>query len=270
MPFTPSHAIVALPFIRTPLVPAAIAVGAMAPDLPLFLSRGPVTYQQTHTNIALSSALALVLLLVWYALIRPAVRELSPRALARRLPPEWDATGAELWRDVRAPRPGARAALWRNPLVFFVMVAVSLALGVASHIAWDAFTHVGRWGVRLAPALDRMWGPLVGYKWLQYGSGVVGLVVLAVCGVWWLRRREPSASVVRVLPAAVRIAWWASLPALLAAAWAIGLAEYGSFTASWTAQHLAHTVLPPACAAWGALTLLLALVVIVRRRRLRR
>ena len=37
MPFTPSHAVVALPFVRTPLVPAAIAVGAMAPDLPLFV-----------------------------------------------------------------------------------------------------------------------------------------------------------------------------------------------------------------------------------------
>ena len=28
MPFTPSHAVVALPFIRTPLVPAAVAIGA--------------------------------------------------------------------------------------------------------------------------------------------------------------------------------------------------------------------------------------------------
>ena len=37
MPFTPSHAVVALPFLRTPLVPAAIAVGAMTPDLPLFV-----------------------------------------------------------------------------------------------------------------------------------------------------------------------------------------------------------------------------------------
>lgn len=41
MPFTPSHAIVALPFVRSPLAPAAVAVGAMAPDLPLF-TRGAV------------------------------------------------------------------------------------------------------------------------------------------------------------------------------------------------------------------------------------
>ncbi|WP_262927685.1 DUF4184 family protein [Microbacterium sp. NIBRBAC000506063] len=54
MPFTPSHAVVALPFVRTPLLPAAIAVGAMAPDLPLFLRGTPLTYQVTHTNLLVS------------------------------------------------------------------------------------------------------------------------------------------------------------------------------------------------------------------------
>ena len=49
MPFTPSHAVVALPFLRTPLVPAAIAVGAMAPDLPLFLRGMPLHYGLTHS-----------------------------------------------------------------------------------------------------------------------------------------------------------------------------------------------------------------------------
>ncbi|MGB4777455.1 DUF4184 family protein, partial [Microbacterium sp.] len=99
MPFTPSHAVVALPFVRTPLVPAAIAVGAMTPDLPLFVRGTPLTYQTTHTNPGLTTALAAVLLALWYLLLRPAVRELSPESLARRLPPEWDATGTTLWRD---------------------------------------------------------------------------------------------------------------------------------------------------------------------------
>ena len=49
MPFTPSHAVVALPFLRTPLVSAAIAVGAMAPDLPLFLRGMPLHYGLTHS-----------------------------------------------------------------------------------------------------------------------------------------------------------------------------------------------------------------------------
>ena len=48
MPFTPSHAVVALPLVRTPLIPAAIAVGAMTPDLPLFVRGTPFTYAISH------------------------------------------------------------------------------------------------------------------------------------------------------------------------------------------------------------------------------
>ena len=111
MPFTPSHAVVALPFVRTPLLPAAIAVGAMTPDLPLFLRSTPLSYQATHTNVLLSTVLAAGLLALWYALLRPAGRELSPDALARRLPPEWDATGAAVWRTIgeRARSPSPRS-----------------------------------------------------------------------------------------------------------------------------------------------------------------
>ncbi len=262
MPFTPSHAVLALPFVRTPLLPAAIAVGAMTPDLPLFLRGTPLSYQATHTNVLLSTVLAAGLLALWYALLRPAGRELSPDALARRLPPEWDATGAAVWRTIggdRARSPIAVAAL---------LMIVSLVLGVLSHIAWDAFTHEGRWGVRLIPALADDWGPLPGYKWVQHGSSVIALVILAGYGVWWLARRR-EASVERVLPSWVRRAWWVSLPVVLIAAWALGLAAYGPLSAEWTAQHLAYRVLPPASAVWGVATLALCAVVVVMRRRRR-
>ena len=80
MPFTPSHAVVALPFLRTPLVPAAIAIGAMAPDLPLFVRGLPLHYGLTHSLswLPLTIVLALALLLVWRCVLRPAARELSP------------------------------------------------------------------------------------------------------------------------------------------------------------------------------------------------
>ena len=270
MPFTPSHAVVALPFIRTPLLPAAIAIGAMTPDLPLFLRSTPLTYQMTHAYPLLTTLIAFVLLVLWYALVRPAVRELSPTALARRLPEGWDATGRAAWESVHAPRPGARARVWREPSTFAILVALSLLLGVLSHIAWDAFTHEGRWGTRLIPALGELWGPLVGYKWLQHGSSIIALVVLAIWGARWLARRVPVASVDRVLPRWVRIAWWVSLPVVLVAGWGVGLAAYGPLTAAWTAQHLAYRVLPPACAIWGVLTLVLCVVIVVRRRRAQR
>ncbi len=266
MPFTPAHAVVALPFVRTPLVPAAIAVGAMAPDLPLFMRGTPLTYELLHTTPLLTMMVALALLAVWYLLLRPAVRELAPAGVARRLPGEWDATGAAAWTSMRAPRTGARHPIWREIAVFAPLLALALFIGVLSHTVWDAFTHEGRWGVRAVPALAAEWGPLLGYKWMQYGSSVGGVLVLAVCAALWLRRR-PTAPAPRVLPGAVRTAWWLSLPAILLAAWGWGLVAYGSLDDTWTPQHLAYRVLPPACAVWGVATVVLCVVVVSARAR---
>lgn len=253
MPFTPSHAVVALPFVRTPLLPAAVAIGSMTPDLSLFVRGTPVTYHVTHTNVAVAASVALVLVALWYGLLRPAVRSLSPRWLAARLPDDWDAPGLPRW--------------WyrRRPAVSGALVIVSTVLGVVTHIVWDAFTHEGRWGTKLVPALAESWGPLPGLKWVQHGSSVAGLVVLAIAGALWLRRRAPG-PVPTTLPRGVRRAWWASLPLALLAGWGIGLIGYGPLTDDWTAQHLAYRVLPPACAVWGALTVALCVVIVVRRR----
>ncbi|MGV9195541.1 DUF4184 family protein [Microbacterium sp. MC2] len=265
MPFTPSHAVVALPFVRSPLIPAAIAVGAMAPDLPLFLRGTPLTYALTHTHPASAALVALGLLLMWWAVLRPAVRELAPVWLAARLPARWDATGFDIVATMRRPRAGTRLA-GPDGARFAILLVTSLLLGVLSHIVWDAFTHAGRWGLDLIPALAAPWGPLPGYRWLQHGSSIGGLAVIAGWTSVWLRRRTP-ASVTRMLPAGVRVAWWLSLPLLLAGAWLAGWAVHGPFTATWTPPHLAYLVLPPACAVWGVLTLGLCVVVQAVRRR---
>ncbi|KAA9110976.1 DUF4184 family protein [Microbacterium rhizomatis] len=254
MPFTPSHAVVALPFVRSPLIPAAIGVGAMAPDLPLFVRGVGPDYDTTHDLrwVPLTAVVALVLLLAWRAVLRPATRELSPRWLASRLPDDWDAPAAPSLRATFAQRGRARAS-WRGGAI----LAISLVVGVVSHIVWDLFTHEGRWGSEVLPALDDAWGPLTGYKWLQHGSSAIGLVILAVWGMGWLKARDAAESLDRVLPAGVRWAWWASLPATLMFAWGLGLSAYGPFTAEWTIAHLAYRVLPPACAVWACATLLL-------------
>lgn len=261
MPFTPSHAVVALAVVRTPLVPAAVAVGAMAPDLPLFVRGIGISYAQTHAYPWLTVVIAGVLLLAWWLVLRPSVRELTPGWVAGRLPSEWDAQGGEALRTVR--RISGRR---RSVALTVALVVVSLAIGVLSHIAWDAFTHEGRWGVELIPALAERWGPLHGYRWFQYASSVLGLLGLAVAGAVWLRGRARG-PVRRVLPAPVRVVWWASLPVVLVVATVIGLIAYGPLTPEWTAQHLAYRVLPPACAIWGVATLVLCVVVQVARRR---
>jgi hypothetical protein len=260
VPFTPSHAVVALPFVRTPLVPAAVAVGAMAPDLPLFIRAGVPTYDTTHTPalMPLTIALALVLLLVWRCVLRPAMRELSPRSIAGRLPTQWDRRPSEALRETLGVeagrvRPGAIVAL-----------VASLALGVATHIVWDAFTHEGRWGVALVPALEDGWGPFEGYRWMQHASSAVGMGVLAVAAIVWLRR-TPAGAVHRLLPDAVRATWWMSLPVVLVTAWVWGWIVLGPFDAAFTPAHLGYRVLPPACAVWGAGTLVLAVAVSMLR-----
>ncbi|MCR2816821.1 DUF4184 family protein [Microbacterium jiangjiandongii] len=267
MPFTPSHALVALPFLRTPLVPAAIAIGAMTPDLPLFLRGTPLTYATTHSwgGLALTVLVALGLLMVWRCLLRPAVRELSPRWLAARLPAEWDMPAGSAARDAVGLLPGSSRGRG-----YPLLLVASLLLGVVSHIVWDAFTHRGRWGVGLIPGLDGVWGPFTGFRWIQYVSGVVGLAVIGVWALLWLRRRRAVMPGASVLPAFVRWAWWLSLPVTLLSAWGVGLARYGPFSEDFTVAHLAYRVLPPACGLWGAVTLALAVVVQMLRARARR
>lgn len=250
MPFTPSHAVVALPFLRTPMVPAAIVVGAMAPDLPLFLPWLPFSYQVMHTNIVIAGVVAALLLGLWYVLVRPAVRELSPDAVARRLP--------ELWDHVPLRRDRSR------PRLQITWLALSILFGVISHIVWDAFTHAGRWGVRAVPALNEQWGPLPGYKWLQHGSGLLALAILGVFAVVWFMRATRT-GLERVFPSAVRWGWWMSLPVALLVAWGIGLLVLGPLTPGFTTEQLAYRVLPPAVGIWGVLTLVLCGAVQMRR-----
>lgn len=277
MPLTPSHAVVALPFLRSPLVPAAIAVGAMSPDLPLFVRGLPLTYGVTHSFVWLpvTIVVAFVLLLVWRCVLRPAVRDLSPRWLGRRLPGEWDAGAAASLRETFALRvhvdrtgSGEWCAGERPSWLGALLLLASLALGILTHIVWDLFTHEGRWGAEVLPVLEEQWGPLAGFKWLQHGSSVLGLVVLAVAAALWLRGRDASASASGLLPEWIRWAWWLSLPAILGVAWVAGLVVFGPPSGEWTAAHLAYRVLPRACALWGLLTVLLAVAVqIVRARR---
>lgn len=253
MPFTPSHALVALPFIRTPLVPAAIAIGAMTPDLPLFLRGIGLGYGFTHTaaNVVWTALVAFALLLLWRSVLRPAVPELAPKWLTRRLPEDWSDGATASFR---------RALGMEQPRLYPLWLAISLVLGVLSHIAWDLFTHEGRGGVQLLPMLDEQWGPMAGYKWLQHGSSVVGLAIIGLWVLLWVRR-SPVREVSQFVPNGVRIAWWLSLPVFLIGAWILGVIAFGPFTHDFTVAHLAYGVLPLACGCWGVLTLLLCIAI---------
>ncbi|GAB3634395.1 hypothetical protein GCM10027421_37490 [Microbacterium shaanxiense] len=256
MPFTPSHAVLALPFIRTPLVPAAIAIGAMTPDLPLFLRGFGVSYAFTHTyaNVLWTMVLAFGLFLIWRVVLRPAASELSPSWLARRLPSDWSTPAA----DAASSAVGIGQRRSYIPLLI-----LSLLLGVVSHIVWDAFTHDGRIGLEVIPALGEKWGPLPGFKWLQHGSSIIGLVIIGIWALLRLRRSVVHDAHDRLLPTWIRIVWWLSLPVILVGAWTIGYLIHGPFAPGFSVQQLAYLVLPPACGIWAMLTLGLCVVIAI-------
>ncbi|WP_063764455.1 DUF4184 family protein, partial [Streptomyces sp. NRRL S-481] len=89
-------------------------------------------------------------------------------------------------------RCGAARARLRPSLV--VRWYVSAALGALTHVVWDAFTHLDRWGMRLFPVLGREVAGSPLYWYLQYGGSALAAIVIAVFVALGLRRmgvREP-------------------------------------------------------------------------------
>ncbi|ARJ07250.1 hypothetical protein B5808_06470 [Cnuibacter physcomitrellae] len=209
VPFTPSHAVVAIPFARTPLPAVGVAAGAMAPDLPIFLPGGhgySLTHQAPFFPLT-GLALGLLLVLAWRVLLRPWARVLMPAAIAGRLPEDWSGT----WRDGldSLPRQASGA----------VLLLAAIEIGVVTHVVWDAFSHVGRLGARLLPVLDAD-GPLhvAWASWVQYASSVLGLLGIVIWATLWLRRR-PARTVPLADPRLAAAVW-----GLVAAAAIVGAA----------------------------------------------
>jgi len=179
VPFTVSHAVVALGARRLRLPVAAVAVGAMAPDAVLFAPFLP-DYAVTHSWWGVATvdlAVSLVVLAVWWWLVRPAWAPVVP-GVRRRLPAAW------------ACRPRLRARS-------VPPVVVGAVAGSVTHVVWDGFTHGSGFAVRSFAALRET--AVAGYPLpfvLQDASSVLGLLTLLLAGAVWWRRACP-----RVLPA---------------------------------------------------------------------
>lgn len=209
MPFTASHAAAVLPLLRltrgrVALVPAALVIGSMAPDLPYYAPQpfpGGLTHTWLRGVLGVDVLLGFVVFAVFQALVAPALVLLAPRAVRVRLPVD---AGAGLRRFLR---PG--------PLL---MTLLSLVIGAASHVAWDAFTHAGRWGALHVGWLADRHGPFLGWQWGQLGSSVAGLAALAGWLLVWWRRTAPAPGERRPEPAAVHGLRLPGVTARLAAA----------------------------------------------------
>jgi hypothetical protein len=209
LPFTVSHIAAVVPAYR-PLARAhvfsAAVIGSMVPDFG-FLLPGNFARWQTHSFGALLSfclpvGLAAYCLMQW--LIRPAVLEVVP-----------DGAYARLQRD--------HPAAWRRPWTW-PLVVVALMFGAVTHLVWDGFTHENARGVRLFPDLTDYGPEMAGhslqlYRWLQYGSSIVGLVIVAgALALWLYHAPAPRQPPLRRLARPERALWLAAYVALPVAA----------------------------------------------------
>ncbi|MEG3626146.1 DUF4184 family protein [Streptomyces poriticola] len=206
MPFTLSHAAAVLPALRADgtgrgrLVPAALVAGSFAPDMTYYVASAMSGAMEFGTfTHAFPGVLTVDVLIAWalvglWLVVREPLVALLPRRGQGR-------TAALL----RCGTPRARV---RPSLVGWWYV--SAALGALTHVVWDAFTHLDRWGIRMLPVLgDELAGAPV-YWYLQYGGSAVAAVVLAVFLTRALRRVPPASGAVGVPVLTVRDRWWAA------------------------------------------------------------
>lgn len=169
MPFTPAHVAAVLPLVGRErprwVVPAALVVGSMVPDVLYFVPIGDyrAVSHSLRGLVTLDLLLGLVLTGLWRLVAAPVLRDLSPGTARARL---------------RPPHPLSQAEwLWSVP---------SVLLGGLTHLVWDSFTHGDGWAVHRWPqVLEReLVAGMSTFSAAQYVSSVVGV---AIALVWGLR-----------------------------------------------------------------------------------
>lgn len=190
MPFTLAHGAAALPFQRTRLVYSAVLVGTFAPDFEYFLRLAPDD-RFSHTllgTFSLTLPLALVVLWLFHRFVKAPVIALLPDVLQTRL---------EAYR--------MRFQFWGASR--FLLIIVSLLLGVATHLAWDSFTHPNtwmyyHWSLLRTPVGLPFPRALPTYKVFQHGSTFAGIALLSMYFLCWYRATpvSPRVSASRMLP----------------------------------------------------------------------
>ena len=252
MPFTLSHAAAVLPAVRTDgsgrgrLVPAVLVAGSFAPDMTYYAASavsgamefGDVTHSFPGV-FTVDVLVAWALVGLWLLLREPLVA-LLPRA--------WQPRPAALLR-CGAPRARVRPSL-------VAWWYVSAALGALTHVVWDAFTHLDRWGMRLFPVLDREFAGFPLYWYLQYGGSAVAAVVIAVWLARALRRVPVSAGPIGAAPPAVaalsvRDRWWAG--AVIGGCAVVGAVQRATrWWAYWGSTAKPWELIPTLCFGAGA------------------
>lgn len=199
MPFTFAHPLYAAPlklakpglFSLTGLV-----LGSMSPDFEYFIALEPhQTFGHSGMGLLLQAIpLSLLLAFLFHGLIKKPLAEHLPRLFGLQHKAIW-LTEHYSWRMSR----------WRDWAVFIL----SVAIGFASHVLLDAFTHVSGYFVMQWPLLtETLFGYPV-YKLLQHGLSLAGLMFFGVMAIVWLRRSNGASQKEGGPSALAKALYWA-------------------------------------------------------------
>ncbi|MGA9207062.1 MAG: DUF4184 family protein [Terriglobales bacterium] len=203
MPFTLAHPAAAVPFRRCGLVLSALVVGALAPDFEYFVRLAPQNRSghQMPGVLLITFPAAFFVLWLFHACVKRGLAALLPVPAQQRLQPYLG----------RFSFGGGKR---------FALIAASIAVGIATHLLWDMFTHSGTLAYDHWMWLQTMIAlPAVGarpvYKVLQYFSSVLGCLLLAVwIWRWWLQAPASDTPVRAEWSAGKRTAILAAMAAL--------------------------------------------------------
>ncbi|MFL9682481.1 DUF4184 family protein [Streptomyces sp. KL110A] len=197
MPFTLSHAAAVLPGLRRdgtargPLVASALVAGSFSPDLTYFAATavpGAMEFGEvTHSPVGLVTVdvlITAVLVGSWLTVREPLVGLLPGRWRGR----VYGVVRSRPWRE-------------RRPAGLVAWFVVSAVIGATTHVVWDAFTHLDRWGTRAVPFLAEVVGGFPVYLYAQYGGSALALGLLG----WFAARALRSVPAGAGTPGAVRV-----------------------------------------------------------------
>ncbi|MES2017011.1 MAG: DUF4184 family protein [Pseudomonadota bacterium] len=251
MPFTLCHPAIVLPrhrYARSVTSLPALVIGSMAPDFVYFFSFG-VSGSFSHSGLGIvlyCVPAGAAVYLLYYAVIRQPFLAWLPSAISARM--AWNAG----W-----PLHDAQA-VWT--------MLVSLAIGAATHISWDAFTHddtavVRHFGV-LRSLIHVGHSELPVFKVLQHLSTFGGFIVIATVMLVWFSRNKSTAPFPRPLSAALRLCACVAVSVAGIVGGVSGLlsqpgtsAEHGLFNAVVTGMATATLAIVFLCLAWKILVL---------------
>jgi hypothetical protein len=186
VPFTAAHPAAVLPLWplrrRLHLDTTCLVTGSIAPDFGYFVE-GDRLRTFCHTLVGLAAwavPVALVLAWLFHALVKRPLVLVAPAAIARRVLPEARASWPVRW-----------------SFATLASCVAAAAIGAATHLAWDNFTHAHTWGVKHFAWLNRgMTVPLLGrtarFHVLQYVCSILGFAIVIWFVVRALRRRAAA------------------------------------------------------------------------------